>query len=173
MYNRRALFREIKTMVFENPGTSLSSVARALEVHRHAINQVVYEATRLSFSAWRRQLLLDRALDLLANRAAISVKEISFSLGFSSPRSFARFVRRHLGKSPTEIRSEGLCRDRRAYTNLIIRSTPPAAFSPASALIGRTVHPFALTTLCRLRKAINPVPRRFLRCVVFFSLCGL
>ena len=54
--------------------------------------------TGLSFGAWRAQLRLMKALELLARRR--SVTEVALSLGYESTSAFIRKFREHLGTTP-------------------------------------------------------------------------
>jgi AraC family transcriptional regulator, transcriptional activator of pobA len=51
--------------------------------------------------------LLQMALAML-NQPDVSVKEIGIKLGYSSAASFSRFVQQSTGKSPSQLRKDGL-----------------------------------------------------------------
>jgi len=57
-----------------------------------------------SFSALREELLVEMVSQLFASEPGLAIKEVSFTVGFCSPRSFARAVRRACGLSPKELR---------------------------------------------------------------------
>jgi len=56
------------------------------------------DETGLTFGAWRAQLRLLRALELLAQGK--SVTQVAMSLGYDSVSAFVHRFRRHLGKTP-------------------------------------------------------------------------
>jgi AraC-like DNA-binding protein len=66
--------------------------------------------TGLSFGAWRAQLRLMHAMELLAQRH--SVTDVALSLGYDSTSAFIHRFRRHLGTTPAKFFA-----DRAAATN--------------------------------------------------------
>jgi len=59
----------------------------------------------MSFGAWRQQVRLLRALELLA--AGEAVTGVAFDLGYESPSAFIAMFRRNLGASPTRYFAAG------------------------------------------------------------------
>lgn len=55
--------------------------------------------TGMTFRAWRQQLRLQRALEMLADGQAVT--SVSLDLGYESPSAFIAMFRRVLGASPT------------------------------------------------------------------------
>ena len=55
--------------------------------------------TGLSFRAWRQQLRLQRAVEMLSE--GIPVTSVALDLGYESPSAFTAMFRRTLGRSPT------------------------------------------------------------------------
>ena len=55
--------------------------------------------TGMTFAAWRQQLRLIRALELLAEGTAVT--EVALAVGFDSPSSFIAMFRRSLGTTPS------------------------------------------------------------------------
>lgn len=55
--------------------------------------------TGMTFRAWRQQLRLQRALELLAEGQAVT--SVALDLGYDSPSAFIAMFRRTLGASPT------------------------------------------------------------------------
>ncbi len=80
---------------------SLKEVAHTIGVDRHSIERVVRLSTGLSFRGLQQSLLLERATLLL--RRGSPLKEIAFELGFGSPQSFHRFIKRISGRTPTSL----------------------------------------------------------------------
>jgi transcriptional regulator GlxA family with amidase domain len=106
-YNRRMLLKEVDDLVSSTPRIRLSQIARALGVDRHTIENAMRSNRQISFREYRRQELLQMARAML-NRPDISVKEIGIKLGYSSAASFSRFVQQSTGKSPSQLRKDGL-----------------------------------------------------------------
>lgn len=101
MSYRLALFHS----VFETTAkrrVTLAEVSRAVGTERHAIETTVRFITGQSFREFQQGLLLERSNTLLQQGKPI--KEVAFELGFGSPQSFHRFVRRASGKTPTSLR---------------------------------------------------------------------
>jgi AraC-like DNA-binding protein len=103
-YNQGLLLQRIQENLATFPRISLSEMARQLKVERHTIERVVRKETGRSFRELQAERLLTKALGLLAAEPWLAVKEVSFLLGYSSPRAFRRFMRRTHGSSPTEAR---------------------------------------------------------------------
>ena len=106
-YNQKKLLKELDALVSNTPRIRLSEIARSLGVDRHTIENAMRTTRNTSFREYRRQELLQMALAML-NQPDISVKEIGSKLGYSSAASFSRFVQQSTGKSPSQLRKEGL-----------------------------------------------------------------
>jgi AraC-like DNA-binding protein len=105
-YDVRLLLQRIEENLATRPRMSLSEIARQLSVERHTIERSVRNRTGKTFRELQDEKLLAQALRLLNTEPTRSVKEISFQLGYRSPRAFCRFMRRAHGTSPTEARAE-------------------------------------------------------------------
>lgn len=81
---------------------TLTEVAREVGVERHTVERVVRSITGLSFRELQRNLLSERANLLLEQGRAI--KEIAFEVGYGSPQSFHRFIRKAYGITPSCLR---------------------------------------------------------------------
>ena len=106
-YNQRKLLKELDVLVTNTPRIRLSEIAQSLGVDRHTIENAMRATRNTSFRDYRRQELLQMALAML-NQPDISVKEIGSKRGYSSAASFSRFVQQSTGKSPSQLRKEGL-----------------------------------------------------------------
>jgi len=84
---------------------TLIELAAEVGVERHTIEKVLRATTRQSFRELQRTMLLERA-NLLAGQGK-AMKEIAFELGFGSPQSFHRFIRKTCGKTPSLLRRSG------------------------------------------------------------------
>lgn len=92
-----------------NPGASVQSAARACGVSRQTVDRVTKRCVGRTFRGLRDEYRHRAAVALLAERPPLLVKEIAFALGFSTPRSFARWARRIVGRAPGELRRAPGC----------------------------------------------------------------
>jgi transcriptional regulator GlxA family with amidase domain len=106
-YNQRMLLKELDVLVSNTPRIRLSEIARTLGVDRHTIENAMRSSRNTSFREYKRRELLQMALAML-NQPDVSVKEIGIKLGYSSAASFSRFVQQSTGKSPSQLRKDGL-----------------------------------------------------------------
>lgn len=104
-YDQSALFGEIITRLKANPGTSLGALSHAINVSRRTIEGNVCKMSGRQFKDLRQEYLVMRIQEILKGKPAISIKELSFAVGFRSSRSFARAVNRAFRCTPTELRS--------------------------------------------------------------------
>jgi len=103
-YSRYALLRLAESCLRRTPMASLTSVARACGVSIATTRRTVRAQTGLSYRKWRQALLCTRAEALLGGESPLSIKEISADLGFATPQSFARWLKRARGSTPTVFR---------------------------------------------------------------------
>ena len=75
-----------------------------LGVGRHTLEKSVKAATGKNFREYRATVLLDQARRRLGQNPNLSIKEIAFSIGFRSQRSFCRFIKATAGCSPKALR---------------------------------------------------------------------
>ena len=78
--------------------TSLEDVCSAAGASRRTIERLVESETGMSIGAWRQQLRLLRALQLLAGGESIS--RVAMETGYSTPSAFIAMFRRVLGETP-------------------------------------------------------------------------
>lgn len=104
-YNRRLLFKRITLTLQSKPHCSLAELARGLGVSRRTIQNAVNVVTGKKFKDLRNEVLLERVKSLFASAPNTPIKEVSFKVGYRSPRSFARAVRRACGFSPEQLRT--------------------------------------------------------------------
>ncbi|HEX5052872.1 MAG TPA: helix-turn-helix transcriptional regulator [Planctomycetota bacterium] len=90
----------IATGLQRDPADSrtLAAWAKATGWSSRTLARAFRDETGLTFGAWRAQLRLLRALELLAQRK--SVTDVALSLGYDSTSAFVNRFRRHLGKTP-------------------------------------------------------------------------
>jgi AraC-like DNA-binding protein len=81
--------------------------ADAIGVSRRAFTRLFVAQTGSSFGAWKRNLLLGKALNLLADN--LNVSQVADRLGYANPSAFILAFRRKYGASP-RIFTRGLSR---------------------------------------------------------------
>lgn len=94
--------RELET----NPRVTLGSLTSLLGVERHTVTKALRIATGSSFRQIRQSIIACKARSFLSEDSTRSVKEIAYSLGFSSPRSLHRAVVKAFRVPPTKLRHE-------------------------------------------------------------------
>jgi|SRR5580704_16413827 AraC-like DNA-binding protein len=104
-YNHTLLFQRISNRLRENPRSSIRRLACELGISRRTIQLVVSSQAGKPFSALQEESLMKMVRQLFVSQPGLAIKEVSFSVGFCSPRSFARAVKRACGLSPEELRS--------------------------------------------------------------------
>lgn len=80
-------------------------LSQELRLSRRTIQKTVVVACGKNFRDLREEVLIARVKNLFVSEPTLAIKAISFSLGYESPRSFARAIRRACGFSPEELRS--------------------------------------------------------------------
>lgn len=103
-YDSVLLYREICRILRQTPCCSLNAVSKELQVSPRTIQNVVSRLIGRSFTGLREELLLTEIKSLLVTRPTLEIKEISYAMGYKSPRSFARAVKRVSGLTPGQIR---------------------------------------------------------------------
>jgi AraC-like DNA-binding protein len=103
-YDASLLLQRIEESLTTRPRMSLFDMARQLNVERHTIERSVRSGTGRTFRELQNEKLLAQAFRLLTEEPARSLKEVSFKLGYSSPRAFRRFIKEVWGASPKDAR---------------------------------------------------------------------
>lgn len=83
----------------------ISEYAKELGVSQNHLNDTVKALTGQSAGEMVHKQLLSQATMCLKHSLK-NVSEIAYLLGFEDPSYFARFYKRHTGKSPSEVRAE-------------------------------------------------------------------
>ena len=104
-YDPTLLYERICLSLHRNPSLSLEELSRELRVSRRTIQNTVIAVTAKKFRDLRKELLLARFQTALVAEPAAAIKELSSEIGYQSPRSFARAIRRACGVSPEQLRS--------------------------------------------------------------------
>jgi AraC-like DNA-binding protein len=103
-YDLTGLFNRVTKEMRGNPYAQLHGLSGHLGVGRHTIEKSVKAATGKSFREYRATVLLEHARSQLRQNPHLSIKEIAFSIGFHSQRSFCRFIKATAGCSPKALR---------------------------------------------------------------------
>jgi AraC-like DNA-binding protein len=104
-YDQKRLFDVILLSLSERPLCLLGDLSRELCISKGSIAKAVHTATGKTFRHLREEILLEQVRVLLAAQPTCTIKELAFGLGYKSPRSFARAIRRVSGTSPEELRA--------------------------------------------------------------------
>lgn len=129
-YQLASLALAVNNRLENFPRTTLKAVANKYQVDRHTIEKAMRLTFSQSFRERQRDLLVRRAYHQLLTQPNKSIKEISYSLGFSSQSAFSRLIHRSYGKSPLQLRrtlllnsSESCSDDQRKSTALVHKIT--------------------------------------------------
>lgn len=86
---------------------TVSHYADRLNISAKYLNLICHQVTQLSPSELIGREILQRATKLL-RESSLSIKQIAHQLGFSNQSHFGTFIRHTTGKSPLQMRSEGV-----------------------------------------------------------------
>lgn len=120
-YDPRLLFEEIAESLQKNPRKTLEELSQCLRVSKRTIKKTVRLTTGGNFRSYREGVLMDRVKGFFAVQPEVAIKVLSIDLGFKSPSSFARAVRRASGSCPGELRTAvaGNCQERKSTRHFI------------------------------------------------------
>lgn len=104
-YNHAFLFDAVHRSLHAKPFSSLRGLVQELAVSKGTLEKAVSIATGKTFRRFREVILVEHLKNSFAARPDCPVREISVALGYKSPRSFARAIKRASGLSPAELRS--------------------------------------------------------------------
>lgn len=104
-YDPKLLFERISISLQENPCLLLRELSQRINVSERTIKNAVQSSTDRNFRCLRDEFLLMRVKEMFASEPGISIKELSFAIGFKSASAFARAIKRTSGSSPEELRS--------------------------------------------------------------------
>ena len=105
----KTVYRDAMAFLTDRPDATVPQMAEACHVSESMLYAVFHKIAGKSPNTVRQELLTDRAVLLLITTDR-QVQEISDSLGFSSVSYFRKILKKHTGKTPSEIRNsaEGL-----------------------------------------------------------------
>ncbi|MFF8271443.1 helix-turn-helix domain-containing protein [Streptomyces sp. NPDC016562] len=101
----RVLAAGVQELLAAEPATGIEELARALATSPGHLSRVFRQVTGRTVSAYRNELRVRRALDLLA-RGAGDLARLAADLGFSDHAHLTRTVKRHTGHVPSVVRAE-------------------------------------------------------------------
>lgn len=104
-YDHTLLFDALQQSLHAKPFCSLAGLTQELHVSKGTLEKAVSIATGKTFRRFREEILVSHLVNSFAARPGFTVRKISVALGYKSPRSFARAIRRTCGMSPEELRS--------------------------------------------------------------------
>ena len=102
------LFDAVLFHLYQTPYYLLGDLALQLRVSRRTLENCIHLCAGKRFRDLRQEILLTKVKNLLASNPTISVKELSFAVGFKSASSFSRAIKRACGSYPAELRSHAL-----------------------------------------------------------------
>lgn len=80
---------------------SLEELANQFEMSIYQIGRLIKEITNSTFSEYLTHIRIERAKELLKERR-LTIKEISWEVGFNSQHYFARVFKKYVGLTPSE-----------------------------------------------------------------------
>ena len=101
---RAYLVEQAKQYILQHTDCKISDIARHCLVSERALYNIFQEDLGLTPNELRRQLLCQKAVDMLAT-TDLSVQSISDALRFSSTSYFRKVLHKYTGKTPRQIRS--------------------------------------------------------------------
>lgn len=103
-YDPGTLLAAAQRHLQRTPMARLAAVAKACGVSTPTLARAVRTESGLTYRRWQQQLARDAAERLLRDSPPCSIKEVSATLGFAHPRSFARWLKRQTGRTPSTFR---------------------------------------------------------------------
>ena len=100
-YNASRLLQTIDNRLCHDPRASLLTLERDLGVGRHTIEKVIRATTGKSFRDYQAEKALSKAMQLLNGTDALQIKQVAFSLGYCSTKSFSRYFKARTGMTPS------------------------------------------------------------------------
>lgn len=96
---------------FDNPNFDMDMLASELHMGRSKMFVRIKEVTGLTPYEFALKMKLEEALRMLQNESQLNITEISYRLGFSSPRYFSRCFKEFYGIVPQSYRKKNAIKD--------------------------------------------------------------
>jgi AraC-like DNA-binding protein len=103
-YDLVHIFDHAKYALELNPRASLGDLSERLRVERRTLERAFRKVSGKPFRQYQQGVLIRKSLELLASDNTLSIKEIAYSLGYKSPRAFARMIFLAFGSCPCKLR---------------------------------------------------------------------
>lgn len=103
VYSYERLVESVDRALDADPWASEQELATKLGVDRHTLTAALKDVRGVPYSLYRREKLLRRAEGLMSGGEVLSIKQMAYLLGFRSPQSFSRFIRRNMGVAPSQL----------------------------------------------------------------------
>jgi len=125
------IFHNILLFLQRTPSISLELLSQELQVSRRTIQKAIVMSAGKNFRDLREEILISRVKTLFLAKPHLTIRALSFAVGYESPRSFARAIRRACGSSPEELR----CSTGKEVLNRLERtiSLEPAETNPTES----------------------------------------
>lgn len=104
-YEAKFLWDAILLRLAGTPSGLLGEFSRELSVSQRTIEKGIIIASGKTFRKLREEILVERVRSAFACEPTREIKGLASELGYKSPRSFARAIKRACGSSPEELRS--------------------------------------------------------------------
>lgn len=112
-------FKNLNSSILKNIDNTQYSIEDLCEdclVSRSQLHRKIKEETGLSTTLYIRDVKLQKAKELL-NDSSLTVSEISYACGFSSPQTLSRYFSSSFGISPSQYRSEPIVKNKSSQTS--------------------------------------------------------
>ena len=114
-YARTTLLRRAEATLHGSARSTLTVVASTCGVSSATLSRTIRAAHCESFRQWKARLVFARLEAMLQKPAAPqSLKEVAVAMGFRTPTSFARWLRRQTGLTPSDFRASCAGLERRS-----------------------------------------------------------
>jgi DNA-binding response OmpR family regulator len=90
----------------KEPNLNVEKLAEEFNLSRSQLYRKIKTLTDLTANELIRKIRLERAKELLEENSSLSVSEISYNVGFSSPSYFSKCFKAHFGVLPKEVKEE-------------------------------------------------------------------
>jgi AraC-like DNA-binding protein len=117
-YEIKLLFDTISNQIENEPLVSLSSLSRMFRIGRRTIQNNITAVRGITFRKFQEEAVVKKISRLLMAQPTLALKELSYAVGFKSPRSFARSIKRITGMSPKKLRSQFAARGTQTAANV-------------------------------------------------------
>ena len=101
----RQLLEAAEAYFYQHPDAQVADVAKHCGISESGLYAAFSRSANTTPNELRQRILADKATDLLTS-TDIPIEEISSRLNFSSTSYFRKVLKKHTGKTPSEIRNQ-------------------------------------------------------------------